>query len=100
MHMQRFRKFVTSLALTLGLIAFTSTAMAQQGGGGGGGNGGNGGSGNGGSGNGGSGNGGSGNGGNGGNGGSVPELDSTTIGSGLALLGFGATMLINRGRRK
>jgi hypothetical protein len=69
--MQRFRKFVTCLALTLGLIAFTSTAMAH----------------------------GNGNG-NGKNGGSVPELDATTIGSGLALLGFGATMLINRGRRK
>jgi hypothetical protein len=69
--MSRFRTLWSSLALTLALMAFTSTTMAQQG-----------------------------QQGQQGNGRGAPEIDPSSIGSALALLGFGATMLLDRRRRR
>ena len=70
--MNRIRTFGTTLALALVLITFASTAMAQR---------------------------------vnidiNSTNLRRVPEIDPSSIGSALALLGFGATMMLDRRRRK
>jgi len=110
--MRRFRTLLASLALALGLITFAGTAIAANGNDNGNGNNGNGNNDNGNNGNGNNGNSGNGNGNNGngnGNGGNrgdvvpatnVPEIDPSSIGSALALLGFGAAMMIEGRRRK
>ncbi len=72
--MSRFRTLRTGLAPILVLIAFTSSAMAFNGNNGDHGN-------------------------QGDKGASVPEIDPNSIGSALALFGFGATMLLDRRRR-
>jgi len=75
--MSRFRTLRTGLAPILVLIAFTSSAMAFNGNNGDHGNQGD----------------------KGDKGASVPEIDPNSIGSALALFGFGATMLLDRRRR-
>jgi len=76
--MSRFKTIGTSLALTLGLIASSSPARADANGNANG----------------------NGNGKGETNGVSAPEIDASSIGGGLALLGFAATMLVDRRRRK